>query len=557
MGAKSSLRSFRGLADRLPECLAGAALIIGIAARFHQYWRQPPLWVDEQMLTLAIGTRGFSQLAEPLEFGQMAPVGFIGIEWLALECFGPGERALRLLPMLSGITMLILLAILARRTLSRAAAAVVVIGATVSPSLLLSANEVKPYSSDTAVGLAIILLAIRIIEHPSPLRQWVYWGVVAAVGAILSFPSVLVSGATGLALLPIALQHRRLPVLVGLGGVAAMVAGVTAAAGRSPDLTAFMSTFWASQFLAVSQPLESLAKLGIVTGSVVTPNSERPGLPGIAFALVAWAGAAVLARKAPRSALVLFGSVALAVGLAVTRTYPISSRTWLFAAPLFLIGFGGSVDWLARQIPKPGWRAPAILTAAAVVLGLWSAWRIRHHDRIVRQNPKAPLAYLKAHRQDHAEPIYVFARAAPAWLWYQTDWNSQVGRDRTRQMVAVRSPGQELFHNGPWTAELSAKSLALSQWTTERGVELFGGPSGLKVTFRDAGNVEPRWAVAERRRIEALTARCVWLFASNVYPTEWRALTAELDQAGWGAGPESGRADSRTSRYCRPPTGPT
>lgn len=557
MGAKPSVRSLRGLADRLPECLTGAALIVGIAARCDQYWRQPPLWVDEQMLALTIGTRGFTQLAGSLEFGQMAPVGFSSIEWVALEFFGSGERALRLVPMLSGITMLILLTMLARHTLSRAAAAVVVIGAALSPPLLLSANEVKPYSSDTAVGLAIILLAFWIIEHPSPLRQWVYWGVVTAVGAILSFPSVLVTCATGLALLPIALQHRRLPVLLGLGGVAAMIAVVTAAVGRSPDLTAFMSTFWASQFLAVSHPLESLAMLGIAPGSVVAVNIERPTLPAIAFALAAWAGAAVLARKNPRSALVLFGSVALAVGLAVTRTYPISSRTWLFAAPLFLIGFGGSVDWLARQIPKPGWRAPAILTAAAVVLGLGSASRIRDHGGIVRQNPKAPLAYLKAHRQDPAEPIYVFARAAPAWLWYQTDWNSQVGRDRTRQLVAVRSPGQELFHNGPWTAELSAKSLALSQWTTERGMELFGRPSGLKVTFRERGDVEPHWAVAERRRIEALTARCIWLFASNVYPAEWRALTTELDQAGWAAGPESGGRDSRTSRYCRPATGPT
>ena len=358
LDAKPSLGAFRGLTDRLADGLTWAALSVGIAARLLQYWRQPSLWVDESMLALAIGTRRFSELAMPLEYGQMAPVGFSGIEWLALEVFGSDERALRLIPMVSGVIALVLLTVLARKVLSRAAAAVVVIGAALSPALLRGANEVKPYSSDAAIGLAIVVVALRIVEHPSSLRQWISWGVASVFGAVVSFPSILVSGATGLALLPIALDHRRIRVLGGLGAAAVLVGAVAASAVRSADLDAYMSAFWAGEFLAISQPLESLSKLGIVAGSIVARNVDRPGPAAVVFAVAAWAGAVVLARQAPRTAIIIFGPLALALGLAVTRTYPVSSRTWLFVAPLFLIGFGTLVDWVARRIPWRSWRGP-------------------------------------------------------------------------------------------------------------------------------------------------------------------------------------------------------
>lgn len=545
------LKTRPGLADRLPQGLTWAALGVGVIARLIQYWRQPPLWVDESMLAVAIGTRQFTELASPLAFGQMAPVGFTAIEWVALKGFGSEEWVLRLLPMVSSIIILILLVLVARRTVSSTATAVVVIGAALSPTLLQYANEVKPYSGDAAIGLAIILVSLRVVENPARLSRWIAWGIATAVGAILSFTSVLAAGATGLALLPIARKHGRLPLLVGLGGIAVMITWVATSTSRPPNIAAFMSDFWTGGFLSASQPIRSLAKLVTVAGEIVGRTRS-----GTIFGVAAWIGAVVFFRQSARTATMVVGPVVVAVVLALTQTYPVSERTWLFAAPLFLVSFGVLVDWSFRRISRPGWRTVASFTTAAVFLGPWSDLLIRRRIAFPRQDPKTPLAYLEAQRQRADEPVYIFARATPAWLWYQTDWTDG-GGDRIRAMVDARNPGDELFHNQPWTKALSVTALAVSKLTTERGVELFGGPSGLVVRYEGPGKADPRWAAADRARIEMLGTPCVWLFASNVYAHEWRTLTTELDRAGWSAGPESGGGKDRASRYCRPRTSPT
>ena len=57
-----------------------------------------PLWGDEAYVAINLLTRDLAGLARPLEYFQIAPPGFLWIEWLAIHAFGTGERALPLFP---------------------------------------------------------------------------------------------------------------------------------------------------------------------------------------------------------------------------------------------------------------------------------------------------------------------------------------------------------------------------------------------------------------------------------------------------------------------------
>ncbi len=55
-------------------------LFVGIVFRLRQYLFGRSLWLDEAMLALNIVNRNFSQMFQPLDFNQGAPIGFLLIE---------------------------------------------------------------------------------------------------------------------------------------------------------------------------------------------------------------------------------------------------------------------------------------------------------------------------------------------------------------------------------------------------------------------------------------------------------------------------------------------
>jgi len=84
-------------------------IFLGVALRLAQYLANRSLWLDESYIALNIVQRSFSQLFGPLDYHQVAPIGFLLIEKVAVQAFGNTEYALRLFPLFSGIVALLLL----------------------------------------------------------------------------------------------------------------------------------------------------------------------------------------------------------------------------------------------------------------------------------------------------------------------------------------------------------------------------------------------------------------------------------------------------------------
>src|SRR5688572_26309020 len=99
-----------------------AAIVIGIVIRLVIYFSRPPIWTDEVMLHIGILRRDFGHLLQPLDYGQMAPIGFLWIQKLATTVFGWNELSVRLFPLLSGLCTIALVGIVIRELVSVRAA---------------------------------------------------------------------------------------------------------------------------------------------------------------------------------------------------------------------------------------------------------------------------------------------------------------------------------------------------------------------------------------------------------------------------------------------------
>ena len=84
-----------GRSSRQLAIVALALIGMGAILRLAKFLQNPGLWVDEAMIAVNVGRRSFAQLAEPLDYIQLAPVPWLWLEKLLVEIGGMQELVLR------------------------------------------------------------------------------------------------------------------------------------------------------------------------------------------------------------------------------------------------------------------------------------------------------------------------------------------------------------------------------------------------------------------------------------------------------------------------------
>jgi len=129
-----------------------------------------------------------------------------------------------------------------------------------------------------------------------------------------------------------------------------------------------------------------------------------------------------------------------------------------------------------------------------------------------------------------SEPIYVFARSLPAWIYYSTDWSAP-DTVRLRYLVGLAGARGAAFENTPARGRVRREDLAGLSYTRNGAVELLGLPSGMEwreVQGHMAEHPDSGWADLEAERIEQAASPGVWVLASTFYAPE-TALFARLE----------------------------
>lgn len=405
------------------------ALGLGVAARLGQYLLNRSLWLDEAQLTLNILHRSFSGLLQPLSEHQGAPVAWLLLEKLLVRSLGESEYALRALPLACGIASVFLFYVVAKQVLRSAEAiAIAVALVALSPSLIYYSSEVKQYSTDVAITLAIYALVLAVRPEQWGGGRLAALAAVGAAGVWLSHASVLVMAGIAVTVQGGFLARKQwtsafrfsLPCLAWAASVAGSYLVSLSKLTRDRDLLAY----WTGNFMPF--PPRSVSDLKWFWDAFFSffrqsAGMEFAGLMALAFVV----GTAFLWFSERQKLLLLLSPVAVTLAASAVHKYPFGGRLSLFLVPgaLLIVGVGAEQIRLAAKS-----RSAVIGYAFLALLFLDPSVYLLHHfakphvlvareGTMLLEEIKPAMGYVWSHEQP-GDLIYVVTGAQPAYRYY-------------------------------------------------------------------------------------------------------------------------------------------
>ena len=401
-------------------------MAIGAGLRLWQYFANTSMWLDEIRVAQNVLDRSaWDLLTTPLSHNQVAPKGFLLAEKVAASLISPNDLVLKLFPMVCSLVALVAFWRVTELVLEGLAVPIALaLFATAAP-LVIFASQVKQYSSDVAVALLLLWLALDLEARGSSPRRVLWTGVAGAVLVWCSIPAVLILFALGASVALIAWRgeagSRRLLALtpmLGMWGTSALAATFAGLASMTPETREFMYKFWEGGFppnpplrgLEAFWPWHPLTRL-IGTGGPANLAYPAPAL----YMAVAVLGFWVLWRRNRSTATLFFAPIGVTLAAAVARQYPFSDRLILFLVPSFFLAIGACVEHLHRWAypwsKSCGVLVPVLLVGPALYPMASTPPVYRNED------VKPVLSYMLANRRP-GDRVYVYYGAGAAVTFY-------------------------------------------------------------------------------------------------------------------------------------------
>ena len=396
-------------------------LAFGLTLRIAQYVAGRSLWMDEAMLALNIADRSFVELAQPLDYDQGAPVGFLLIQKLILQALGNKDYVLRLFPLLAGFLSLYLIYRVADRYTSGVAVMAASVFFAVSSPLVYYASEAKQYSSDVAICLLLLLVAAGCLSTEGSPKHFAALAITGTLALWFSHPALFVMAGIGPALALHRLVRRDWRRLSWIGVVflawLISLAAIYLLSLRFLIANHTLIEYWNSSFM----PMPPWQELAWFPDAFLTMLKDPVGLSAVSVALLALlVGCFSLLWRNWVTGLALilpFLITLLASGL---RAYPFGGRLLLFLAPLVFLLIAEGLERMrlifARAnswVSLGAWLIPALLLAyAPAVAALENLARPNMGEHI-----KPVMSYV-AHQKLEGDEIYVYYGAEFSFRYY-------------------------------------------------------------------------------------------------------------------------------------------
>lgn len=521
------------------------ALALGIAVRAVDFLNCRSLGLDEARLAVNVASRSFLGLLRPLDLDQSAPPLFLWGERLVFLLLGQGDCGLRLIPVVAGTAAGLLMYPLAARFLEETGARLAAVLAMVSPFLITYSNAVKQYSVELLAAVVLLLFFERELRLDSRPRT-THMLAVGAVAPWVSLSSILVLSTAWLVLA--ARGVRREAGAVRLALVSALVWGISVALAyatvyRAASRSPYLQRFWELAFVSPTRSgfaeqawktLEDQVWAFVAGDPLIDRRPFHVLLQIAAVLVVGLCGLGcrrVLRTRGSVACWWLVGPAVLTLAASLLGLFPISPRLSLYLLAGFIVLFiAGVSDLLAPgDQPAPSRRmaiAGAVLLlplAAMAILRTFSLEPGGHFQRLVQQ--------FREHRRP-GEPVYIFARSLPPWIYYTTDW-ADPDTVRLRFLLAAAHSTGAAFENAPSRGRVRQEEVRAVTSLVAAPGELLGLPSGMEWReVQEHMRTEPDsgWVEVERRRIEAAANPGVWVIATAFYAAEselFRALEGD------------------------------
>jgi hypothetical protein len=398
--------------------LAWIILAAGLLLRMMHYLSNRSLWLDEAMLALSILDRDPFELLRPLDYNQGAPVLFLLLVDAATMIFGSTELALRLVPLLASLAGLFLFFLIAKDCIDNKYLPVQMCIFAFSYRLVYFSQEIKQYSMDVAVALALSYTFMRLVVSDRAIKA--HLAVLSVTGCIavwLSHPAVFVLAGIGISLLVLIGQgknHLSLGILVFVFVLWILNFGTHYLLFlRTLTSHEHLLSYWEAGFLPAPTGIGAL-KLWAHSLLRFLQYLEYPTYwTAFIAALVAVSVGDAIQNRRPDT-LSFFLPIGFALVASSLHLYPFSERLILFLAPFLYLLIIRGLQILTEQRTL---FISLVLTTLLLVPSFSSARRLWIMP-IFREEVKPILNYLGDH-QTLNDKVYIYHGARFAVEYYQ------------------------------------------------------------------------------------------------------------------------------------------
>jgi hypothetical protein len=426
------------------EFAALALILLGLVFRLAQFAVNRSLWFDEALLVLNVVHRPAADLLlHPLANNQAAPVLFLVAERAAVMVLGNQDWVLRAVPLLGGCAALFLMGLLSGRILGGASALLALALFATSEHLVYYASEVKPYSTDAATCLLLLVTISWLWERDAEPERYAVLCGVGAVAVWLSYPAVFVLAGIGL-VLALDLVTRKswreltwlaFSALVWIGNLAVLYVVNLREASSRPSLV----SYWQNFFMPMPPWRAGPWLVRTVQALIENPVGLSPVALGIALTSL---GCVSLAVRRWKWGAVLVLPLIGALFASGFRKYPFGDRLMLFAVPILFLLAAEGVHRVWLTVRRVRWLASIVWAGLAMWLlvpALASAVGRLSHP-ILGEHIKPALAFVRS-RAKPTDLIYVYYAATPAFDYYAVSFGLDTLAHRSGHVFRTNPDG--------------------------------------------------------------------------------------------------------------------
>jgi hypothetical protein len=391
-------------------------IFIAVFLAIYQFIFNRSLWLDEACLSLNIINKGFVDLTNPLDYNQVAPVGFLFIEKILVLIFGKNEYALRIFSLISFLTSIPFFYLLSYKlTKNKTIALISTSIFSINYRLLFYSSEVKQYSTDVLITVIFLYLFINLqLNKDKGLFVYAIFGSIALWFSNVSIVILFVTGVYHFYAEVYKKHNYKCLMFLLLWGISFLIYYKLLIYNH--PTTEFMKSYWAYSFLPFNIFSSDFYHF-IYWANIIIYGSSLGFGPFWPIPLIISSFAIIYTLKHQNYTLLYLCLSPIIVHLLLSgfKLYPFETRFILYIIPLIIliysIGLCQLFNFVKMKIPK----LPKPLLIIPVLIMFYPI----HHQGfpIQEEEIKDSMHYIKKNIKKD-ELIYVYYSAYRAFQFY-------------------------------------------------------------------------------------------------------------------------------------------
>lgn len=392
-------------------------IFIGVFLAIYQFIFNRSLWIDEASLALSIISRDFIGLTKPLDYDQVAPIGFLFIERISVLILGKNELALRIFPLISFLTSIPFFYLLSNKLVKNNVIALISTSIfSITLSLLYYSSEVKQYSIDVLFTIIIFYYTLTLQLNKN--KSLFIYAIIGSIAVWFSNVSIIILFVTGVYLLYFeGYQNKNYKILFPFLFWATSFFIYYYLFIHNHPATEFMTTYWRNENAFL--PLNPFSKE--FYSFLFRSTKEIYALLGFGpfwfIPLIISLSAIGFMLKQRKYALLYYCLTPIMVHLLLSSLtlYPFERRLLLYITPLIILIYSIGLYHLFEFTNMKILRLPYFLLILPVLIMFYP---IHSHFPIKIEEIKNSLNYIEKNIKKN-ETIYAYYGSHRAFVFYK------------------------------------------------------------------------------------------------------------------------------------------